>query len=86
MPGRRSYFVATSGLSAAQARRRQRDEWYTTSHSLKGKKFIEVDAALALGAKSMVLARAGHLQREAEIGHHSHFGRDASLLTPSQPT
>jgi len=80
MPGRRSYFSCEGQLTAAQLRRKQRDAKFRTSHSSAHMKFIEVPASIVPEAKAMVRGKALHLSRSLQLGHHTHNGRDASIL------
>jgi len=71
MPGLRS--------PVALARRQVRDDWYRTAHSSAGKKFVEVNAAIAQDVRRIVKAKDRHVQLDASNGFCSHFGRNAAL-------
>eukprot|EP00931_Biecheleriopsis_adriatica_P045669 TRINITY_DN26150_c0_g1_i2.p1 TRINITY_DN26150_c0_g1~~TRINITY_DN26150_c0_g1_i2.p1 ORF type:complete len:422 (-),score=30.76 TRINITY_DN26150_c0_g1_i2:391-1656(-) len=76
----RSYFgIPWDQLSPSQKWRRQKDEWYRTSHSCGGKKFVEVDRTMATAVKAMVKSKALHELRNRENGFDSHYARHASL-------
>lgn len=76
----RSYFGNPwSLLTPAQRWRRQKDEWYRTSHSSGGKKFVEVDSAVAPMVKAMARSKELHVQRNCDVGFGSHYARNASL-------
>ena len=77
MPGKRSYVCADGPLTAAQQRRRERDNWYTTSHSGVGRKFVEVDASFVSAAKAMIRGRAVHIAWDHSNGFSSNRGRNA---------